>query len=139
MKRRWLTSLRILLGLFFAAGGAMKGSAVQEFSSVISAFDLLPEEWSLFTAVAIIAGEMFFGTLLMFGIALRRTGAVLIAAILIFTFAAASALMRGIETSCGCFGTSSEETIGAGTLIRNGIILLLLVIVTAARPHEPQK
>ncbi len=136
MKQYRMTALRILLGLFFVAGGVLKGVAVHEFSLVISAFDLLPEAWSLFTAAGIVAGEMLFGTLLLFGIALRITGGTLIAAMLIFTIAAATVLLRGIETSCGCFGGSSGETIDAWMFIRNGIILILLTIVTAARPRR---
>lgn len=132
MKQRWPAALRMLLGLFFAVSGAMKGRSVQEFSSVISAFDILPEAWTPFAAAGIIAGELLFGTLLTLGIAPRFTGGTLVAAMLLFTLAAATALARGIETSCGCFGGSSGETIGVLTFLRNGIILFLLIIVTAA-------
>jgi uncharacterized membrane protein YdcZ (DUF606 family) len=44
-----------------------------------------------------------------------------------FTFCLASALYRGLEISCGCFGPTSTEIIGYSTLIRALVILLFSV------------
>lgn len=132
MKRLIHISLRVSAGLFFAAAGAMKAIEPHAFISAITAFALIPEPFVRVAAFAVITGEMFFGTLLMLGIAPRAAGMVLITAMVLFTAAIISALVRGIELSCGCFGAASADAIGPWTILRNALIITTLFFIIAS-------
>lgn len=48
-----------------------------------------------------------------------------------FTVAVARALSRGARPACHCFGQMSDEPIGPSTLVRNGVLLALAIVVLA--------
>jgi uncharacterized membrane protein YphA (DoxX/SURF4 family) len=123
------TMLRLALGLFFAVSGAMKGIDAQAFVGAIGAFQLLPDPFLPLAAFAVVTGELFFGTLLMFGIGTRPAGASLIAALVLFTAVIISVLIRGMDVSCGCFGAASGDVIGPWTILRNTLLIILLCVI----------
>ncbi|MFI9507705.1 TlpA family protein disulfide reductase [Nocardia sp. NPDC052566] len=69
-------------------------------------------------------------------------GAGVLAALLltVFTVAIGRLLAQGRRPACSCFGSSSATPIGARTLVRNGVLLALAVLVVVgafARPRVP--
>ncbi len=54
--------------------------------------------------------------------------------VLLFMLGIANAIRLGRRPDCGCFGALNSEPIGARTLIRNGILLVLCVSVMSLGP-----
>ncbi|WP_191093770.1 peroxiredoxin family protein [Nocardia colli] len=66
-------------------------------------------------------------------------GAVLAVLLLVvFTLAVARLLKRGERPACSCFGAVSAEPIGARTLVRNGVLLVLALVVAWGAVAYPQ-
>ncbi|NUN68129.1 MAG: DoxX family membrane protein [Bacteroidetes bacterium] len=129
----------ISLGTFFLLSGLFKGADVGSFAAVISEFDLTPHGWSLAVAVSITGIEIVCGMMMMLGISPRRNAVVLFCLVGVFTIAIVSALLRGIDIACGCFGAaSSGGIIDRWTMLRN-ILLLVLLAITARGPRDPQQ
>ncbi len=59
----------------------------------------------------------------------------------VFTAAVARLLYRGQRPACSCLGAVSDKPIGAGTVVRNGALMMIAVAViwgSLARPRVPQ-
>ena len=67
-----------------------------------------------------------------------RAGAVIAAGLMgLFVFVVASAVARGLDIECGCFGTSDASRVGTAKLIEN-VGLLALALVASIKPVERQ-
>jgi putative oxidoreductase len=67
-----------------------------------------------------------------------RAGAVITAGLMgLFVFVVASAVARGLDIECGCFGTSDAGRVGTAKLIEN-VGLLALALVASLKPAERQ-
>ena len=76
--------------------------------------------------------EMLLGAVLVSGLA-RPAAAALAGVVLIaFTGLVVLNLARGRRPPCACFGASSRRPIGAGSLVRNLVLLALAVIAFVA-------
>ena len=71
--------------------------------------------------------ELLVGVCLVGGIFVSGALLASIGMAVMFTFVLASALYRGLQISCGCFGANAE-VISYFTLIRACIILLLAIV-----------
>ena len=60
--------------------------------------------------------ELCSGVLLVTGLWLRASAGIATALFGVFTLAVLSALLRGLDISCGCFGTSSPLSVSLPTL-----------------------
>jgi hypothetical protein len=104
-----LAFCRIALGLTFALSFAGKVRDVRQFTGTIRKFDLLPGGWAGPAAVLFLGGEAAVIVLLILGGRLLPLAFALAGLLLaLFTLALLSALRRGIETSCNCFGASEK-------------------------------
>ena len=109
---------RTLLAAVFIYAGASKALDPAQFAEAIDRYRILP--WPVSTGLGlylpwleIIAGvAVFFGRL--------RLGALAITAGLAWVFVAAiaSALARGLDITCGCFGNGAESSL-AFSLVRS--------------------
>ncbi|HKN98101.1 MAG TPA: MauE/DoxX family redox-associated membrane protein [Pseudonocardiaceae bacterium] len=112
----------------------------REFAGQVAAYRLLPALLVLPAALAVLAGELVT-TVLLVPPPTRPFGAALATLLLaVFLAAQASALARGLEINCGCFGGSDElAAIGPATVTRTALLLLLAVGVDAAgsTPFRP--
>lgn len=70
----------------------------------------------------------------------RMAGAwIILGMTLLFTAAVISALVRGLDVACGCFG-SAGGTVGVMTLAIDLVVLLMAgVIIVGCRPPSPEK
>ncbi len=80
--------------------------------------------------------ELVVGAALILGVA--RRGAALIAAFLmaVFIAAIASALVRGLDISCGCFDTAGGHKVGLDLLWRD-VLLLAAAVVPLLAARDP--
>jgi len=123
---RWLGFLcRLALGGVFLFASWDKILHPEAFAKAVDHYHLVP--YSLlhpFThGLPILEAVVGLGLVLGIG----RRGAALLAVLLDIMFMAAitSALMRGLDISCGCFHTDGGHAVGLSLLARDAVFLLL--------------
>jgi prepilin-type N-terminal cleavage/methylation domain-containing protein/prepilin-type processing-associated H-X9-DG protein len=109
-------ALAVGVGLLLLRSAFIHLGNPYQFYGAILGYRIAGSMWSLAAAIvvpfiqlAIAAGLVFDG----YAVAAWRLGVVLFAG---FMVAQASVMLRGIETSCGCFGASDSMSIGWPTL-----------------------
>lgn len=132
---QWLlVSCRVLLGALLFYAGFSKLNAGHRFAETIANFALLPAQCNQILAVVLPWYEIAAGLMLVFGVWVRASA--LVAAVLFaaFTVAIASALARGLDIECGCFGTGSAGRAGARALALDltGLLLAFVALKTGA-------
>lgn len=123
--------LRITLGSLFIYAGSVKALNPEVFAADIESYHLLPYWMVYLLALYLPFLELLCGGLLIFKKAYLPVLTILAGLMLVFTLAIASAWIRGLDISCGCFGKSSIETnypwlIFRDLLMLAGIVFLLL-------------
>lgn len=132
---RWfLLASRLIIGGVFIWAGALKIADPLDFAQSIKNYQFFPHDLTFFIAVILPWIEVICGGLLIIG-AFKRSSAALISLLLLgFIGLVALALVRGIDTSCGCFGSLSRRA--DFTLILADAVLLFLslnIFVTGTR------
>lgn len=130
MQKNILLTIRILLGLIFLASGIGK---LIDSSDALYLVELLASEfyWLIEYANPIVIGtsllELLFAVLLLWGRKLKTALWGSLALVSVFTITLGYFYLQGMSiASCGCFGALG---IGGGltaTLIRNGVLLILI-------------
>jgi uncharacterized membrane protein YphA (DoxX/SURF4 family) len=128
-----LWSVRVALAGLFVYAGATKIIDPNAFALEIARYELLPE-LANYAAAALPATELVLGLgMLALPVTWRRSAALgALVLLLAFTFAAASAIVRGLDIECGCFGSGSSPITWL-TLLRD----LALVGASAWLVREP--
>ena len=126
-----------VVALVFLAAGLLKAWDPPGFALAVARLQILPT--SLVGAAAIVLPwlEMAAGAALLAGPAWRGAGrAIVVALLALFSAVLASALVRGVSASCGCFGVDGGffARIDVG-LARN--LLLLALLAPALRRALP--
>ncbi len=111
MRWSWLYHVvRVALGAVFIYAAVGKIAQPAEFAREVDNYRLLPYVAVVLTAVVLPWLELLCGV----GLIVRRwaTGSALLVAIMlaVFTAALVSALVRGLDISCGCFALSGEAS-----------------------------
>ncbi|HUP71101.1 MAG TPA: MauE/DoxX family redox-associated membrane protein [Acidimicrobiales bacterium] len=78
-------------------------------------------------------GEVVLGALLVSGVGLPWTALVGAALLAVFAVAVAIRVRRGDAVPCGCFGETSPVPVGADTVLRNLLLVVLAVMAAADR------
>ncbi len=127
---KWLwRAADFLVGAVFIYAGVLKAMAPLRFASDIENYHLLPWAFGVRLAFYLPWLEMLCGL----GLLTRRlyAGSIAILSALLAVFIAASVIARarGIDVSCGCFGTAGSNLGFAGHLaIDFGMLALLLLL-----------
>jgi uncharacterized membrane protein YphA (DoxX/SURF4 family) len=100
-------AIRIVLGLIFIVSGGIKLFGLGDFAATINAFAIIPEEFSLITAVAITFLELLLGMGLVFDIKGGLSGIFVL--LTGFVLVLGWALYMGYDVDCGCFGPTDPE------------------------------
>lgn len=123
-------TLLLALGLFFFITGVMKLVDPRAFATAIEGYRLIEGLWAMVFALWIPWAEC----LVAIGLAWRswRKEALMTLMLLLLAFqgALASALIRGLDISCGCFGAESGSSVGFA-LIRNGALMGFIAYLLA--------
>jgi uncharacterized membrane protein YphA (DoxX/SURF4 family) len=121
---------RLVAGVVFVYASLDKMLHPDAFAQLVYNYRLLPLPLLHPFAVLLPPLEATVGIALILGVA--RRGAALIAAALTVVFIGAilSAMVRGLDISCGCFSTeaSSGHGVGTGLLIRDLALLVVCVV-----------
>ncbi len=136
---RWLGLIcRLAVGGVFLFACWDKLLHPQAFATAIDHYHLVPYSLLHPLAQGLPVLEMLIGLALVLGIC--RRGASLLAMILmvVFLFAISSALIRGLDISCGCFHTDGGHLVGISLLLRDVILLILCLPPLLLRDAGPE-
>lgn len=121
----FLLASRIILGMIFIFSGAEKISGSAAFAEAVSNYRMFPLVVVNLTAVVIPWLELISGLLLVFGIATKENGYIILFLLVIFNILIFIALARGLNIDCGCFGTARAEQIGISKILENLILTVI--------------
>lgn len=118
---------RLVVGGVFIYASLDKLAHPQAFAEVIHHYRIVPYALLHPSALLLPMVEFVLGVALILGIG--RRGAALLAAVLLVLFMGgiASALIRNLDISCGCFNTDGGHAVGVSLLWRDLLLLLLCV------------
>ena len=140
MNQRWHSQLicfgRFMLGLVFLYASVGKILDPKAFAENLIAYRIFDSPQMLkYVAVTLPWIEWFCGILLVLGAFVRSVSSLTTVLLFVFLAGMVSALWRGLEIHCGCFG-SQHETIGALSLLRDGFFFLVSLVVFLS-PVDP--
>jgi uncharacterized membrane protein YphA (DoxX/SURF4 family) len=125
---------RVVLGVLFIVASANKVSDPTAFAVSIEGYKLLPHNAALVAATVLPWMELISGVLLVLGVFHRGAGLLLFGLLVVFTIAVVSALVRGLDISCGCFTQDPNAArIGWQKILENLGLIGLSLIVTLAQ------
>ena len=124
----WL--VRIALGVTFVSSGTLKILDPAGFASAVANYRLLPHELINIFAILLPWVELVAGLCVISGIWLRPAALVLAFMTGIFVLAVASALARGLNVECGCFGRIGGGKVGLQNLAISFVLFCLAAVLT---------
>jgi len=130
-------TLRLLLGGLLLFAGVSKMRDPAGFSQEIANYQFLPD-LAPYLAVTLPAIEVLVGGALLFSPWRWRQAGALSAALLlgVFLVAAGSAVARGLDITCGCFGAGNSP-VSWWTVLRNlGLVLAAVLLLRLDRPKR---
>jgi len=126
--------LRLLLGGIFIVAGASKIGHGAEFAAQIAGFRILPQLVIAPMALALPFLEVLLGGYLILGLFTRAAGWIAVLLLALFDAAIASAVIRGMTVSCGCFGPNDTTVTTWAEVARDAFFVLLAVFVALRAP-----
>lgn len=136
IRNRWvLLLLRVIVGGVFIWAGALKIADPLGFAQSIKNYQVIPHSLAFLIAVVLPWVEVLSGAFLIIGF-FRRSSALLISLLLAgFIGLVALALARGIDTSCGCFGSLSRRA-DFSLILTDAVLLAFALCIFFARPSR---
>ncbi|MBP1767120.1 MAG: DoxX family protein [Candidatus Aminicenantes bacterium] len=133
VKRRLLLLFRVIVGGVFVWAGVLKIIDPLGFAQSIENYQVVSRVPAFLVALVLPWIEVLSGAFLILGL-LRRSSALLISLQLIgFIGLVAFALARGIDTSCGCFGSFSRRA-DLSLILTDAVLLALALTVLFVKP-----
>ena len=132
--RSFIWTVRTIIALIFIYSGVVKFLNLYEFGEVISRYHILPQGIEIPFASLIVAAEIILGLLFILGVYEKETGVFLILLNIVFIFAMFTAIVRGIDTSCGCF-SKEGDVLGLKDIVRDIVFILMIIIVIYGRKY----
>jgi putative oxidoreductase len=127
---------RLLLGALFLWASTTKVPDMAAFAESVANYRIVPPALVPAAASAVVGVEIVTGLSLLFNVWARASAWVLAALLAAFTAGLTSALARGIDLACGCFGGNSPAT--RWTVLRDVALLALAIYVAlTARGRTP--
>ena len=122
--------VRHLLGLMLLATGIGKALDIPGFVHIVASYQLLPSWGNVVMAFTLPFIELATGLGLLTAHYLRTAAYSAVMLHVMLLAAAAVTLWRGIHLdNCGCFGVFLARPLGMQTLIEDGILLLLSLLI----------
>jgi hypothetical protein len=110
----------------------------QEFRGLLADYRVMPRGLVGMAADVLIAVELVVAVLLIFQRTAPQGGALGVAALLAFSVGISVNLLRGrTQIDCGCFQASRRQTLSVSLLLRNGALMLLLLVCVLFHPASP--
>ena len=125
---------RVFIGLLFIFSSLDKIVDPSAFARSVANYGLLPPSFPAIIATILPWVELLCGFAVLFGVFLRGSSLLLSAMVVIFTLAVMSALLRGLDISCGCFTQDpATEHIGWTKVVQNSALFALTLFLYFSR------
>ena len=126
---------RLIVGGVFIWSGTLKVLHPLEFAQNVAAYELFPQWMCFLAGLTLPWVELAAGLLLVLGL-FRRAAALVAAGMLAgFILLVAVTMVRGLDLSCGCFGSLSGK-VGWTLLVQD--ILLLVMAASVLLSSDPR-
>ena len=122
-------TLKFVLGLVFIIAGIQKIIDPNAFADSIANYRVFPIFTINFFAITVPWVELVSGILLIFNKHVKENSLLLGSLLLIFIVLVFSALIRGLDFECGCFGTNDATRVGWMKIFENIGLLFIAVII----------
>ncbi len=119
---------RLILGYIFIKASIVKIVDPASFANEIANYQIMFREGLNIIALILPWIEFLLAVTLILGIRLRASAILSSALMVVFLGAVLTAMARGLDISCGCFGPSSEK-VGWGKIFENLSYLILSVYI----------
>ena len=121
------TLLRVGLGIMFLISSIAKIRMPHDFLGSVYDFEIVGPKLGILIATVLPWLELFVGTCLIGGVFI--SGALLLSAVMaiMFVIVISSAVVKGLNISCGCFG-SSQSLLDYFTILRSVAIFIVTMI-----------
>ncbi len=129
-------ALRLLVGCVFIVAGIGKITDTNHFANEITNYNLLPIEPINIIALVMPWLELCSGLLLIFGVRLKANSVIISAMLIVFILAAFSAIARGLDINCGCFGKTTEKKLGWEKVFENLGLLTATLLIFFSKPNK---
>jgi len=126
-------ALRVVIGGIFIVAGASKIGHAPLFAAQIAGFRILPEPVVAPLAVVLPFLEILLGGYLIVGFFTRVAAWAAVVMLALFDLAIASAVVRGLTVSCGCFGPN-DATVTTWSEVARDALFVALALIIALRP-----
>jgi putative oxidoreductase len=130
----WRYLIRFALGALFIWAALAKIADVPGFVAEVHNFRMVPVALENIFAMTLPWIELIAGVALILNLAPRSGLIVLGGLLVVFFVAILSAIIRNLDISCGCFGTSDASRTGWITLIRDVVFLAMAFFGWPKRP-----
>ncbi len=148
--REWLSSnlanagvdalLRLLVGGAFVLAGVLKIADPAKFAMAVANYRLFPHETLNLVAILVPPVEVAAGLFVLAGVWLRAAALVIVWMTALFLLLITSALARGLNIECGCFGTVGGRHVGLFNLGIDSLLLLFAALLARrASRGRPEK
>ncbi|MBX3737153.1 MAG: hypothetical protein KF715_10715 [Candidatus Didemnitutus sp.] len=125
MKNLLWRGLSVSLGLLFVSAAATKLGSPAAFAKAITGYRIVSYPLATVLALYLPALEFVCGVAVLFSRTRLSALCLMGAMLLVFTAALAIALARGVDISCGCFGSETPASLGV-SLLRDCVLLALI-------------
>jgi uncharacterized membrane protein YphA (DoxX/SURF4 family) len=115
---------RVILGVVFIYASLDKIQHPGEFAQAIYNYRMVPNAFINMMAIALPWLELICGILIIVGVFVRGSAMLIGAMLAVFIIALSSALMRGLDISCGCFTLEGGRSIAANTLVEDILLII---------------
>ncbi|MGD0476109.1 MAG: MauE/DoxX family redox-associated membrane protein [Candidatus Velthaea sp.] len=126
--------LRVAVGAVFIWAGALKIGHADVFAAQITAFGIVPHALIAPLALLLPVFEIVLGGYLIAGLYTRVAAVIAAIQLAIFAAAIASAVMRGLSLSCGCFGPGDKTVTSWPEVVRDVAVAAVAVFVAWQAP-----
>jgi uncharacterized membrane protein YphA (DoxX/SURF4 family) len=125
-------AFRLILGAVFVYAGVQKVFVPDEFSISVQNYMLLPVTLTNLVAIILPWLEIYCGVFLLAGIFVQGSALLVSLMNIVFIFALLSAIIRGLDINCGCFG--SDTPVDWLKIVENLILLGMSVHLVCKVP-----
>ncbi|MBI5711762.1 MAG: DoxX family membrane protein [Candidatus Eisenbacteria bacterium] len=129
---------QIAIGVVLLASSLAKLGDLRTFATQIGHYHLVPLAAVNLMAMTLPWVELTAGLALVVGVWPRSAAWTALAMMLVFTVAIGTAMARGLDFECGCFGTADATRVGAVKLGENLLFIALAAVASLApAPRRP--
>jgi putative oxidoreductase len=121
-------AVRLILGVVFIYASLEKIQNPAGFAQAIYNYRMVPVPLINMMAVLLPWLELLCGVLIIVGVFVRGSALLIGAMLAVFIVALSSALLRGLDISCGCFTLEGGRGIAGKTLVEDVLLMGCVVI-----------